>query len=193
MVGVRGEWRVDPAKLGQPFRGRAALLSPFDRLFHDRKRVAELFEFDRAAGGVSPRVGDTGGKSPRKANTPVLTRAQIVAAAIALVDRDCLTAISMRRLAAELGVEPMSLYYHVPDRAALDDLIFDAVLGEVAFSGDDPGLDVEERLTRLGHRPPRRAACSPQYSPHHAEPPGADTRATAPGRYHARHPQRRRR
>ena len=44
--GVRGEWRVDPTQLGQPFRGRAALLSPFDRLLHDRKRVAELFEFD---------------------------------------------------------------------------------------------------------------------------------------------------
>ena len=44
--GVRGRWRVDPAQLGQPFAGRAALLSPFDRLHHDRKRMAELFEFD---------------------------------------------------------------------------------------------------------------------------------------------------
>jgi len=44
--GVRGEWRVDPAQLGQPFTGRAALLSPFDRLIADRKRMDELFEFD---------------------------------------------------------------------------------------------------------------------------------------------------
>jgi uncharacterized protein YcaQ len=44
--GVPGEWRVDPALLGQPFRGRAALLSPLDRLVYDRKRMAELFEFD---------------------------------------------------------------------------------------------------------------------------------------------------
>jgi uncharacterized protein YcaQ len=44
--GVRGQWRVDPAYLGQPFTGRAALLSPFDRLVHDRKRMAEIFEFD---------------------------------------------------------------------------------------------------------------------------------------------------
>jgi uncharacterized protein YcaQ len=47
--GVNGEWRVDPsllALLGQPFSGRAALLSPFDRLIHDRKRTVELFEFD---------------------------------------------------------------------------------------------------------------------------------------------------
>ena len=46
--GVKGTWRVDPPScpLGQPFSGRAALLSPFDRLIHDRKRTAELFEFD---------------------------------------------------------------------------------------------------------------------------------------------------
>ena len=44
--GVKGRWRVDPALLGQPFSGRAALLSPFDRLIHDRRRMVELFEFD---------------------------------------------------------------------------------------------------------------------------------------------------
>jgi uncharacterized protein YcaQ len=47
--GVKGEWRVDPAQLdglGEPFRGRAALLSPFDRLIHDRKRAVELFGFE---------------------------------------------------------------------------------------------------------------------------------------------------
>ena len=89
--------------------------------------------------------------SPRKANMPVLTRAEIVAAAIALVDRDGLAALSMRKLAAELGVAPMTLYYHVPDRSALHDLIFEAVMGEVDFSGDDPGMGVEERAVRLGY------------------------------------------
>jgi uncharacterized protein YcaQ len=44
--GVRGQWRVDPARLGLPFAGRAALLSPFDRLLHDRKRMSEVFEFE---------------------------------------------------------------------------------------------------------------------------------------------------
>jgi uncharacterized protein YcaQ len=44
--GVKGTWRVDPSLLGQPFSGRAALLSPFDRLIHDRKRTIEIFDFD---------------------------------------------------------------------------------------------------------------------------------------------------
>ena len=44
--GVKGRWRVYRSQLSQPFAGRAALLSPFDRLIHDRKRTVELFEFD---------------------------------------------------------------------------------------------------------------------------------------------------
>jgi uncharacterized protein YcaQ len=48
--GVKGTWRVDPTYLDQPLRqpsrGRTALLSPFDRLHYDRRRMAELFEFD---------------------------------------------------------------------------------------------------------------------------------------------------
>jgi uncharacterized protein YcaQ len=44
--GVRGQWRVDPSLLDAPFSGRAALLSPLDRLVYDRKRMVELFEFD---------------------------------------------------------------------------------------------------------------------------------------------------
>jgi len=44
--GVKGEWRVDPAALDQDFEGRTALLSPFDRLVHDRVRALELFDFE---------------------------------------------------------------------------------------------------------------------------------------------------
>jgi len=43
---VKGEWRVDPAALGDDFEGRTALLSPFDRLVYDRRRAQELFEFE---------------------------------------------------------------------------------------------------------------------------------------------------
>jgi uncharacterized protein YcaQ len=44
--GVKGEWRVDPEALERPFRGRTALLSPFDRLIHDRVRAEELLDFE---------------------------------------------------------------------------------------------------------------------------------------------------
>ena len=44
--GVKGEWRVDPTYLVDDFEGRTALLSPFDRLVHDRVRAQELFDFE---------------------------------------------------------------------------------------------------------------------------------------------------
>ncbi len=44
--GTKGEWRVDPAALVDDFEGRTALLSPFDRLVHDRTRAEELFDYE---------------------------------------------------------------------------------------------------------------------------------------------------
>jgi TetR/AcrR family tetracycline transcriptional repressor len=87
--------------------------------------------------------------APRKANTPTLSREQIVAAAITIVDREGLDALSMRKLAAELGVGPMSLYYHVQDKTSLYDLILDAVMSEVDFAVDDPSEPPRERVARL--------------------------------------------
>jgi uncharacterized protein YcaQ len=44
--GLRGHWRVDSSYLDGGLSGRAALLSPLDRLVFDRKRMVDLFEFD---------------------------------------------------------------------------------------------------------------------------------------------------
>lgn len=66
---------------------------------------------------------------PRKGPKPGLTLHKIVAAAISVADRDGLDAVSMARVAAELGAAPMSLYRHVTSKDELLDLMTDTAWG----------------------------------------------------------------
>jgi len=81
-------------------------------------------------------------KSP---DTP-LTRERIVSTALALVDREGLKALSMRRLGVELGVDPMAVYYHIPNKEALLDAIVEAVMAEIDLTVDVPTDPAEERI-----------------------------------------------
>jgi AcrR family transcriptional regulator len=60
-----------------------------------------------------------------------LSRERILRQALAIVDREGLDAISMRRVGEALGVEAMSLYHHVANKAAILDGIFEIVLGQL--------------------------------------------------------------
>ncbi len=62
-----------------------------------------------------------------------LTAERIETAALAIVDREGVDALTMRRLGSELGVEAMSLYYHVPTKDALLDRLASRVAGEVVL------------------------------------------------------------
>jgi AcrR family transcriptional regulator len=77
-----------------------------------------------------------------------LSRQRIVDAAIALVDADGLDALTMRRLGAELGMDPMAVYYYVPNKAALLDAVVEAVMAEIDLGVDDPSKPADERLMR---------------------------------------------
>src|SRR6185295_5623339 len=59
-----------------------------------------------------------------------LSRERIAAAAMALVDRDGLAALSTRKLGDELGCEAMSIYHHFPGKAHLMDALVDLMLAE---------------------------------------------------------------
>ncbi len=67
-------------------------------------------------------------RHPRRGAHPVLDRAAIVDAALRIVDAEGVDGLSIRRLAADLGVTPMAVYWHVRDKAELLDLVGERVL-----------------------------------------------------------------
>ena len=85
---------------------------------------------------------------PRTASTrrPALTRDRVVSAALALVDRAGMDALSMRAVAAELGVEAMSLYRHVASKEALVEGIVARILDQIEVP--PPGTPWREAMTR---------------------------------------------
>lgn len=87
-----------------------------------------------------------------------LSRDRILDAAVRLADRDGIESLSMRKLAQQLGVDPMSLYNHVRDKEDLLDGIVDVVVSEIepAAAGPDwrsslRGTILAARRTMLRH------------------------------------------
>ena len=77
-----------------------------------------------------------------------LTSEKLIAAALTIVDRDGLDALSMRKLGAELGVDPMAAYRHLPNKEALLDGVIEAVAGS-ADTRVDTTLPWQGQLRQL--------------------------------------------
>jgi AcrR family transcriptional regulator len=80
-----------------------------------------------------------------------LAREAVVDAAVAIADREGLRAVSIRRVARELGIRPMSIYTHVASKDDLVDLMLDAVIAEVLLPEPMPD-DWREALRQIAHR-----------------------------------------
>ena len=89
--------------------------------------------------------------SPRKPGEETLTRERIVDAALRIVDAEGAQALSMRRLGAVLGVDATTIYYHVPNKSALQGLVVDAVMHEVDLRADEPSAPPTERVMTAVH------------------------------------------
>lgn len=66
-----------------------------------------------------------------------VTRDRAVQVAVALADADGIESLSMRKLARELGVEAMSLYYHVTSKDDILDGMIESVIGEMVLPAAD--------------------------------------------------------
>ncbi|WP_141584496.1 TetR/AcrR family transcriptional regulator [Actinomadura sp. WMMA1423] len=95
---------------------------------------------------------------PRRGPKPRLTAEEIVQAAIRLADAEGLDGPSIRRIAEELGVSPMSIYTYVPGKAELIDVMVDRAFGELTPPDHGSWRDRLEHIARdnwaLFHRHP---------------------------------------
>jgi AcrR family transcriptional regulator len=101
----------------------------------------------RIAGHVQ-RHRERGAQPPRRDRG--LSRDQIVRAAIAVADAEGPEAISMRRIAREVGAGAMSLYWYVSSKEELLDLMLDAIEAEIEVP--EPSGDWRADLGAFAHR-----------------------------------------
>ena len=97
-----------------------------------------------ADGAGAARSG--GNRASEGPGRPPLTRERVLSCAVAIADEKGLGALTMRSLAQELGVKPMSLYHHVANKDAILDGIVDMVFAEMELPQADG--DWRAELTR---------------------------------------------
>ncbi|MEU3653990.1 TetR/AcrR family transcriptional regulator C-terminal domain-containing protein [Streptomyces sp. NPDC032161] len=110
---------------------------------------------------MSPSGDEAEDEVPRRRAWGSLSRAQIVAAGLEIARNEGMRALTIRRLASDLGASRMALYRHVPDKDALVGLIMDAIAEhdvEPPDLGEGPWQD---RLRRLAEAMRRELAVYP--------------------------------
>ena len=107
--------------------------------------------------------------TPASAARRPLTRERILHTGLQMIDEQGLEAFTMRRLAQELGVDPMSIYRHFENKDALLDGVADLLWGEVQLPGSETGWEAMLRsfatsLRALAHAHPHayRLLCNSQ-------------------------------
>src|SRR5687767_12177394 len=100
-----------------------------------------------------------------------LNRDVIVHAALRLIDAHGAEALTMRKLASELGIGAMSLYTYFPDKDTLLDAVVQAVLGEIETPTDDT-VGWQQRVTAhlasfrtVARRHPHVVGLNPRFRP----------------------------
>ena len=96
---------------------------------------------------------------------PSLSTHQVVEAALRVTREVGLDNLSMRALARELGVPPMTIYHYAPSREYLHALVVDDILSEIRVPGTDEGT-WEDRLRKLHSDARRVFAAHPGVSAH---------------------------
>ena len=81
-----------------------------------------------------------------------ITRDAVLAAALEIIDRDGVDGLSMRRLARALGRDPMILYRHAPNKAALLDGVAETVLAQLKVDSADPDWVAQLRSVARDYR-----------------------------------------
>ena len=76
---------------------------------------------------------------------PTLTRDYILRSALDLIDRDGVETLSMRKLGAEMGVDPMAIYHYLPNKAAVLDGVVEIIWSEVKPLRFDAGTPWTEQ------------------------------------------------
>jgi len=91
-------------------------------------------------------------RTERRRSQPSLTRERIVEGTIALLDRDGARALTMRKVATELGVHATSLYWYVKRREDLVDLAVDGILAEAAADLPAPDAPWDTAIRETARR-----------------------------------------